>query len=129
MTRTLALLAGALAATACTEIPLPPPPLFLVPYELSLNATVESLTEIDPTGYCDAGPADCRAWLVNLAEGTPPTRCPIVAIDARFDNGDRYVVWPETIIGTRDQRWNLIGRRHNAPRCHFALVNATRDPR
>ena len=129
MSRTLLLLTSAAAVTACTEIPLPPPPLFLVPYELDINATVESVTPIDPAGYCDGARGACRAFVVNLAQGTPPTRCPVVAIDDVDENGDRYVVWPETLLGARHERWNLVGRRSNHPRCHFALVNATRDPR
>ena len=131
MPRTLVLLAAAAAAlAACAEIPLPPPPLFLVPYELSTNATVDSVAEIDPAGYCAAARGDCRAYVVNLADqGSNPARCPVVAIVDRDEEGDRAQVWPETLLGARGERWNLIGRRSNHPRCHYALVNATRDPR
>ena len=131
MSGTLRLLAFAAAAavTACTEIPLPPPPLFLVPYELSTNAVVDSVTEIDPAGYCDTARGACRAYVVNLAPDSEPTRCPVVAIEDRDANGYRDIVWPETLLGAKGERWNLVGRRSNHPRCHFALVNATRDPR
>ena len=93
MSRPFALLAAAVGLSACTEIPLPPPPLFLVPYELDTNATVESVTEIDPAGYCDSARGACRAFVVNLADqGSNPARCPIVAIEDRDANGDRAQV-------------------------------------
>lgn len=129
MSKALIPLAFALAAAACKEIPTPPPPRFMLPHELTLRTTVESLSPIDPAGYCESGGDDCRVYLVNLAKDAPTARCPFVAIDYWPENGERHAAWPETIISTRDQAWNLVGHRYTSPRCYYALINATQVPR